>query len=461
MEKSDVRRILAQHDISLTDTELDGVLLRLTRRANDETYLGGRQNINTDTINNDTYRRQRPTTGNLQSVSVAPSLPVHRMIPRTAPMQLASSWSSSTSPRGSPSSYLRPTPQSREVREVREVREEQPPQTDKEEEAAIAQAPYAAGSGGSERVIYNTAGILPSRPPSGRQQQQQQQQQQVSKIAQMAVNEREEYFDLRKTGDPGTVQRAPWQSQKKQYKTNPTTVVVGGLDAVFRMAHQSVVDIDNMIQGSNDLEKVLPPDVVIDPATNRFVALPHQRRRLFEEGNDQAVASVPIATRESKSVAVPRIIEMDGRKMDPLSGRKTFRANDAELHASGGWAVNLDYRDVHQAPWTTTNQHPLLSYRPPLTHDMRKRELHPAWDGPTIGRVVVPIGPPPERPRVGTSNLVNSPRLAYQKRVREMNNAVKNWDVCQSVDRTSFTPPGWEPKNTANVTVKSKGGLKF
>jgi hypothetical protein len=269
------------------------------------------------------------------------------------------------------------------------------------------------------------------------QYQQQYQHQHRSKIAQIAVNDREESYILQNNGDPGTRVRAPWQSQKKQYRRQPNAIVVGGLDAVFRMRNKTVVDIDRIREndGNELADKLLPPDIVVDPTTNRMVALPHQRKKMYDNENQNI--TIPLATRESQPVESPRIIELDARIADPLSGRKPFRKEDIARHASGGWAISLDYRDVHTSPWSTTAKHPQESYRSPMAHRREgKRELHPSWDGPTNGRVIIPIGPP-ERPKASFNHsAVNSPRLAYQRRAREMEHALKNWNIQKSVSRT-------------------------
>ena len=416
MDKTDVRRLLAQHDIQLTDVELESVLFRLSQRAQGTIYSGNNTAPSrpTDTITRSFASSRRPRTSTHERPRV-PLLKTAGMIPRTAPSQLAPSpINTSRRLRGRISDF--PLAATQQI---------------VAEDRAILEAPNIENMESTNHqrncsTLQSQEQEVPATNPHNSS---------ISKIARIAVNDRAEYFHLRKTGDTGTLQRAPWQSQKKQYRKNPNAIVVGGLDAVFRMTNQKVVNIDNIRSGkSNEFNKMLPPDIVVDPTTRRTIALAHQRRVLYEDSQ-----VTPVATRESAPIETPRIIEMDARVANPLSGRKSFRDKDKARHASGGWATNLDYRDLHHAPWTTTAQDPLLSYRSPVSHRIGKRELHPSWNGPTNGRVVVPVGinsksipPSLARPDRMNRSAVNSPRLAYQRRVNAMDEAVKGWDECQT-----------------------------
>ena len=295
------------------------------------------------------------------------------------------------------------------------------PQTE-EEASSIAAAPAMIFTNAN----MNTYNILPSP---------------ISKIAQIAVNDREESFKLRQNGDPGTRVRAPWQSQKKQYNKTPNAIVVGGLDAVFRMTNQAVVNIDNIREGSGHVlptDQKLPPDVVLNPTTKSMVAMPHLRKKSTFD------TFVSVATQESQSIASPRIVELDSRIANPLSGRKCFRKEDSARHASGGWAVALDYRDGQQQPWSTTSQNPEMSYRPVATHRNGRKSFR---NDTTSGRVILEATPPPKGKGGHYENsVVNSPRLAYQKRVREMNNSLQNWEVQQTVSRTNTSSANSQPK---------------
>ena len=473
MDRSDVRRILGQHDIQLSDAELETVLLRLTKRSQ---VVSATTTINQPEVTQNISQR-RPLTGSIERPRV-PLLKTYeaQWKPRTAPSQLSPNTTSNPSRFQIPaaglsseqqqqqqyqqqlllqeSQHFQESQESQQSQQSQQTQQQSQQQTQQQSQQQTQQTQMLAEQTYEERraitdapnmetisSIQNTNPATTTNITATKNYTNttnsainNNRRKQISMIAQIAVNDREELFNIKKTGDVGTIQRAPWQSQKKQYRKNPNAVVVGGLDAVFRMTNQNVINIDNIRSGNNEYAKVLPPDIIIDPTTQRTIALAHQRRVLYE-GSD----ITPVATRESFPVESPRIIEMDARRADPLSGKKAFRQEDACRHASGGWATDLDYRDLHQAPWTTTTQDPLLSYCSPINHRLGKRELHPDWDGATQGRVVLPIGKP-ERPKgikISNQSVVNSPRLKYQRRMKEMDKAVKGWESCQTRDKTT------------------------
>ena len=475
MDRTDVQHLLHQHGLVLTNDELSQVLFRLSHRAQQETIYGGPQTSETrpqpaPPSNLTNTQQTRPATSTQQRYRV-PMTQTSSMIPKTAPSQSRrlqlvptpshSSTYSTASSTVAPSltaaiannttanitAYTAATPTGTTINPTILV-----PQT--EETSAIANAPNLNTFAGTTSTVPNLSNNMhPFQQPQQFQLQPQQlqpQQQttdrnwvprnQASKISQIAVNDRVEQFNLRINGDAGTRIRAPWQSQKKQYHKTPNTVVVGGLDAVFRMTNVAVVNIDQIREGGGiaPINKVLPPDVVRDPTTQRMVALPHQRKKMFDTVTQHNQnLQVPVATKESQPVESPRIVEIDARIANPLGGRKCFREEDQARHASGGWAVSSDYSDLSILPWSTTSKTPEISYRSPMAHRrIGKRELNPSWNGPTInGRIVVPIGPPGQPKGYGNS-AANSPRLKYQRRVREMNRSLEGWNNQLAVDRT-------------------------
>ena len=255
-----------------------------------------------------------------------------------------------------------------------------------------------------------------------------------SKIANFVIHD-ERYFNLPTGYREETTRIGPWQTSRKHFEPGrsrqSSAMVVGGLDAAMRLKKDSIITID--ASGlTQKQDKLLPPDVIVHPTTMQTIAVPHQRRKQFQH-------NVQVESGASKKTAIlePRIIELDARKVSPRSGKKPFRGRDGRFHASSGWAIDPDYRDINPAEWTTTAQSPRSSYDP-IARASRKGPINPKWGQWNRPTKLETVGPPPKR-NSSSKDVANSPRLQYRRRCQEMLKATKGWDACKSVERTFCT----------------------